>query len=284
VRGEPFVLEPLEKLARFQGSPALERIRAEFIPQVDEPSWRSLVEEFLVLESPLTPYAHPKFSPLPFEVCPGSGAHHAHVGGLALHVLQDLENARALIATHQSRGLPGRPGLLYAAILLHDAMKRFVYRFNDHYQLEKSEDPFIGKQEDHHSWVLRELAARSVDRELLLAVAAMHGLDDVSLASGVRPLAVVNHYLGISGSGMVMAAEDVRPEHVLGFLADSDWPMSGRAQARCRVLSDLMASELGLNPHYVFVYLGSRFGFERLDALLTEHGPAETARRLREQA
>jgi hypothetical protein len=162
-------------------------------------------------------------------------------------------------------------------------MKRFVYRFNSDYQLEKSEDPFIGKHEDHHSWVLRELTARGVDRELILAVAAMHGLDDVCLESGVRPLAVVNHYLAISGSGMEMTAEDVRPEHVLGFLADSDWPMSGRAQTRCRALSEFMASELGFNPHYVFVYLGSRFGFERLDALLAEHGPAEVARRLRKQ-
>jgi len=269
-------------LARFQGVPALDRIRAEFIPEVDEPNWRNLVEEFLVLETPLSPYAHPRFPPLPFEACPGSGAHHAHVGGLALHVLQDLENARALITTHQSRGLPGRPGLLYAAILLHDAMKRFVYRFNDHYQLEKSEDPFIGKHEDHHSWVLRELTARGVERELILAVAAMHGLDDVSLEFGVRPLAVVNHYLAISGSGMEMTAEEVRPEHVLGFLADSDWPMSGRAQTRCRVLSDLMASNLGLNPQYVFVYLGSRFGYERLDTLLIEHGPAEAARRIQD--
>jgi hypothetical protein len=276
-----FELEPLEMLARFQGVPALERIREEFIPEVDEPSWRSLVEEFLALETPHTPYTYPWFSPLPFEVCPGSGAHHAHVGGLALHVLQDLENARALIETHMSRGLPGRPGLLYAAILLHDVMKRFVYRFDDHYQLEKSEDPFIGKHEDHHSWVLRELTARDVDRELILAVAAMHGLDDVSLESGVRPLAVVNHYLAISGSGMEMTAEDVRPEHVLGFLADSDWPMSGRAQARCRALSELMTTDLGLSPQYVFVYLGSRFGFERLGSLLAEHGVAEAATRIR---
>lgn len=269
----------LEELAAFQGVPALARIRAEFLPEVDEPGWRGLIEEFLALPEPGTPYAHPWFPPMPFEACPGSGAHHAHVGGLALHILQDLENARALLKVQGARGLPVRPGLVYAAILLHDAMKRFVYRFNDRWELEKSEDPFIGKREDHHSWMLRELAARGADRELTLAVAAMHGLDDVSVVGGVRPLGVVNHYLAASGSGLVMTPDEVRAEHVIGFLADSDWPASGAAQARCRVLAGELAPGLGLDPRYVWVHLGSRLGFERAAALHARLGPEELVRR-----
>ncbi len=266
------VIEPLDRLSRFQGEPALERIRREFLPAVDVPAWRDLIEEFFVLESPGTDYAHPSFKPWSFAAAPGSGAHHAHIGGLALHVLQGLCNARALADAHEARGLPLRRNLLYAAIMLHDSMKRFIYRFSADFSLEKSEDPFIGKREDHHSWLLRELHARKVDRELLLAVAAMHGLDDVSLKDGVRPLAVVNHYLSIGGTGLTMASEDVSAEHVFGFLGDSDWPWSGRAQQRCTALSAPLARRLGLPEAYVRLYLGSRFGFEAIDAMVGTHG------------
>ncbi|GFK93440.1 hypothetical protein NNJEOMEG_01272 [Fundidesulfovibrio magnetotacticus] len=276
--GRPALPLSVRELSGFLGVPAARRIREEFLPAVDEPRWRDLAEEFMRLDGPATAYAHPWFTPMPFEACPGSGAHHAHVGGLALHVLQDLENAKALLKVHASRGLPARPGLVYAAILLHDAMKRFVYRFNERFELEKSEDPFIGRNEDHHSWVLRELTARNADRELLLAVAAMHGLDDVTLAGGVRPLAVVNHYLSLSGSGLTMTADDVRPEHVIGFLSDSDWPASGAAQARCRALAGRLAPGLGLGADYVLVHLGSRLGFERADAVNALHGPEEVVR------
>ncbi len=271
------IVEPLSDLARFQGEPALERIRREFLPLVDVPAWRALVEEFLVLESPRTGYAHPWFEPWSFAAAPGSGAHHAHMGGLALHVLQGLCNAKALADAHEARGLPLRRGLLYAAILLHDSMKRFIYRFTEEHALEKSEDPFIGKREDHHSWLLRELHTRGVDRELLLAVAAMHGVDDVSLADGVRPLAVVNHYLSISGTGLVMTSEEVSAEHVFGFLADSDWPWSGRAQQRCAAVAGPLARRFGVAEAYMRLYLGSRFGFEAVDALAGAHGPEAAA-------
>ena len=280
----PISMEPLENLARFQGIPAFERIKNEFLPAVGNASWQSLIEEFLDLQTPRTPYAHPFFPPMDFATCPGSGAHHAHIGGLALHILQGLENARALAAAHQARGLPVRVGLLYAAILLHDAMKRFVFRFNGRFVLEKSEDGFIGKREDHHSWMLRELAARGAGKELIFAVAAMHGIDDVSVDAGVRPLGVVNHYLSLSGTGFLMTADDVRPEHVLGFLADSGWPFSGRAQARCQALAQSLAPLTGLPCSYLWVYLGSRFGFEGLDALLEEHGLEKTALMLAKRA
>lgn len=270
----PLAVEPLADLARFQGTPALARIRTEFLPEVDHPTWLALIEDMLVLDGPVTPYGHPHFAPWPFEACPGSGAHHAHVGGLALHVLQDLANAKALARGHLARGLPLRPGLLYAAVLLHDCMKRFVYRFSPEYLLEKSEDPFIGRREDHHSWVLRELTARGTDRELVLAVAAMHGIDDVSVAHGVQPFGVVNHYLAIGDTGLAMTDADVRPEHVFGFLADSDWPFSGRAQARCRALAGRLAEARGVDAGYAFVYLGSRFGFEPVAAMIEAHGEA----------
>ncbi|WP_027368535.1 HD domain-containing protein [Desulfocurvibacter africanus] len=277
------IVEPLENLARFQGEPALERIRSEFLSAVDVPVWLELIEEYLVLESPKTRYAYPYFKPWSFAAAPGSGAHHAHIGGLALHVLQGLCNARALADAHETRGLPLRRSLLYTAILLHDTMKRFIYRFTDECCLEKAEDPFIGKREDHHSWLLRELHARGVDRELLLAVAAMHGLDDVSLQDGVRPLAVVNHYMSISGTGLTMASEEVSAEHVFGFLADSDWPWSGRAQQRCVAVAGPLARRLGVTEAYMRLYLGSRFGFEAVDAMVGTHGLEEATELLAER-
>lgn len=263
---------PLEELARFQGEPALAALRREFLPAVTNPVWQGLVEEFLTLDEPFTPYAHARQWAWSFAASPGSGAHHAHIGGLALHVLQDLRNARALADVHEARGLPLDRGLLYAAILLHDCLKRFVYGFGPDYTLQKAEDPFIARNEDHHSWVLRELVARGADVELIIAVAAMHGLDDVSLATGVRPLAVVNHYLALGLTGIEMTAEQVRAEHSIGFLADSDWSWSGRAQQRSRELAVRMAPDCEVPVGYMQVYLGSRFSFEGIDALLLSKG------------
>jgi hypothetical protein len=81
--------------------------------------------------------------------------------------------------------------LLYATIIIHDSMKRFLYRFDEAYNLEKAEDPFIAKKEDHHSWVIREMMARGCDKELVLSVAAIHGIDDVTLDSeGISRFAV----------------------------------------------------------------------------------------------
>lgn len=263
---------PLEELARFQGEPALATIRNEYLPAITNPVWRALTEEFLELDEPSTPYAHPRNWVWDFAAAPGSGAHHAHVGGLALHVLQDLVNAKALADVHEGRGLPLDRSLLYAAVILHDSLKRFVYGFTDEYVLLKAEDPFIARNEDHHSWVLRELTARNADRDLLMAVAAMHGIDDVSLDGGVRSLAVVNHYLDIGLTGISMDAADVRAEHTIGFLADSDWTWSGRAQQRARALAAALAPRCEVSAEYMHLYLGSRFSFEKVDAAIMGHG------------
>lgn len=285
----PFV--PPQELARFQGEPALAAIRREFVPAVTTPAWRALVEEFLELKEPLTPYAYPRQQAWSFAASPGSGAHHAHIGGLALHVLQDLRNASALADAHEARGLPLDRSLLYAAILLHDCLKRFVYSLDADYALHKAEDPFIARHEDHHSWVLRELTERmtrrgpqhGTDADIILATAAMHGLDDVSLEGGVKPLAVVNHYLALGGTGLTMRAEDVRAEHTIGFLADSDWTWSGRAQQRTRQLAAVMAPRCGVSEGYMHLYLGSRFSFEHIDGLLLRMGPELTVAHLEER-
>ena len=107
----------------------------------------------------------------------------------------------------------------------------------------------------------------------------MHGVDDVSLAGGVKPLAIVNHYLTIGGTGLAMTAEDVGPEHVIGFLADSDWPFSGRAQARCLALAGRLAGRRGVGREYMWLYLGSRFGFEHVEAQIVTLGEDQAAER-----
>ena len=136
-----------------------------------------------------------------FAVAPGSGAHHRHFGGLALHTLQNLEYAAAWADIYDARGIRINRDLLLATILIHDTMKRFIYKFDTDFSFIKVEDPFIAKQEDHHSWVLRELAAWAADQKLLLSVAAIHGIDDVTLDQGVKGVAVVNHYLRLAIQG-----------------------------------------------------------------------------------
>lgn len=276
----PLHTTSLEELAHFQGIPALTLLRNDFLNTITHPVWRSFAEEFLELDAPSTPYGHICAGRLDFAVAPGSGAHHAHSGGLALHVLQDLINARAMANMYRQRGIVVDHNLLYAAIILHDSLKCFTYHFDANYTLIKSEDAFIAQTEDHHTWILRELLARDADKELLFAVATMHGIDDVSVAEGVRPLGVVNHYLDIALTGMQMNASDVRIEHTIGFLADSDWSWSGRAQQRALRLASIMAPQGDVPVAYMHLYLGSRFTFEHIDTLIQRYGEADTVERL----
>jgi hypothetical protein len=224
------------------------------------------------MEMPITKYAYTPVSNWAFPVAPGSGAHHRHFGGLALHTLQNLEYAAAWADIYDARLIGIDRDLLLATILIHDAMKRFIYKFDDDFNFIKVEDPFIAKHEDHHSWILRELAARAADQKLMLSVAAIHGIDDVTLDQGVKGVAVVNHYLRIGDTGLEYTPDDVRPEHVIAFLSDSDWHWSGQAQRKTEVLAKQLAPRFGLGANYLQVYLGSRFSYEQIGHYIDRHG------------
>jgi len=252
-------------------------LREKYVKRIERLEWRQMALTFLSLARPLTHYAYTPLAQWDFSVAPGSGAHHTHFGGLALHTLQNLEYAEAWADVYGQRGIAVNRDLLYATIVIHDTMKRFLYRFDADFNFEKAEDPFIAKREDHHSWVLRELKARGCDPELLLSVAAIHGIDDVTLAGGVQPVSVVNHYLALGNTGLSYTIDDVRPEHVIAFLSDSDWHWSGQAQRKTGLLAERMASETGMAPNMIKVYLGSRFTYELVGDYIEKHGYAAAA-------
>lgn len=262
------------ELAKYRGIPAYNIIERKFLAQIAGSKWGQTAAEFLTLKQPVSDYAYPLLANWDFAVSPGSGAHHTHYGGLATHTLQNLEYAESWADIYERRGLTVDRNLLFATVIIHDAMKRFLYCFDDAFNLKKAEDPFIAKKEDHHSWVIREMTARGCDRELVLSVAAMHGIDDVALASGVRGTAVVNHYLAIGQAGLYYSEDDVRPEHVIAFLADSDWHWSGQAQRKTGILAGQMAEECGAAPGHLKVYLGSRFTYEKVGWCIEQHGYA----------
>lgn len=268
---------PNDELARFQGSRCYQLIVEKYLAAIGNKDWQQQVQELLSMGSPLSSYQYPALSNWEFQVSPGSGAHHTHFGGLALHTLQNLEYAESWATVYQSRSIPVSRDLLFAMIILHDCMKRFIYQFDDQFNLVKAEDPFIAKSEDHHSWVIREMAARGFDVELIKGVAAMHGIDDVSLDSGVTGTAVVNHYLHIGDSHLNYTEDDIRPEHVIGFLADSDWHWSGQAQRKSHFLAKIMAKKLQADPKYLALYLGSRFTFEKIGSIIEADGYEQAA-------
>jgi hypothetical protein len=268
---QAFPTDP-EELAAYKGLQAYRKIDSKYLHSIQKAEWLAVAKAFLTLEKPVTNYAYTPVSHWPFWVAPGSGAHHRHFGGLAVHTLQNLEYAAAWADVYNSRGISIDRDLLLATIIIHDTMKRFIYKFDQDFNFIKVEDPFIAKHEDHHSWVLRELTARAVDRELLLSVAAIHGIDDVTLDQGVKGVAVVNHHLRIGNTGLEYTLDDVRPEHVIAFLSDSDWHWSGQAQRKTEVLAKQLASRFAVNPAYLQVYLGSKFTYEQIGHYVDKHG------------
>lgn len=268
---QAFSTDP-EKLAAYKGLEAYRTIQSKYLQSIRNAEWLAVAKAFLTLETPATNYAYVPVSRWAFWVAPGSGAHHRHFGGLAVHTLQNLEYAAAWADVYNSRGIEINRDLLLATIIIHDTMKRFTYNFDLEFNLIKVEDPFIAKHEDHHSWVLREMTARAVDRELLLSVAAIHGIDDVTLDQGVKGVAVVNHHLRIGNTGLEYTLDDIRPEHVIAFLSDSDWHWSGQAQRKTEVLAKQLAPRFGLGANYLQVYLGSRFSYEQIGHYIDQRG------------
>ncbi len=270
------------ELANYKGIPAYYMIERKFLAAIAGSRWDQAAADFLTMTKPVTEYAYPLLSSWDFAVSPGAGAHHTHFGGLASHTLQNLEYAESWADVYERRGLVVNRDLLYATIIIHDSMKRFLYRFDKAYSLEKAEDPFIAKKEDHHSWVIREMTARGCDKELVLSVAAIHGIDDVTLDSGVRGAAVVNHYLAIGQAGLQYTKDDVRPEHVIAFLADSDWHWSVQAQRKTGILAEQMAAQYGTSSGHLRVYLGSRFTFEKIGWCIEQYGYEQAKEQLME--
>lgn len=261
-----------EDLAVFQGKRCYAAIMEQFIDTISNERWQDCINTFFTMPTPSTAYSYDLLSNWDFYVSPGSGAHHTHFGGLALHTLQNLEYAKALAKSYEIRGIFIDYDLLYTTIALHDTMKRFIYRFDENYNFQKAEDPFIAKKEDHHSWVLREMTKRGCDRELILSVAAMHGIDDVALATGVKSVGIVNHYLAIGQTGLNYTPEDIRPEHVIAFLADTDWHWSGQAQVKTGLLAEKIAVGNAKTTNYLKLYLGSRFTYEHIGRFIEMNG------------
>jgi hypothetical protein len=266
-----------EELAAYKGIECYRTIESKYLKPLRNQQWSAIANKLLTMDKPATKYTYTPVSSWAFSVAPGSGAHHRHYGGLALHTLQNLDYAAAWAEVYQARGIIVDRDLLSATIIVHDAMKRFIYKFDENFNFIKKEDPFIAKNEDHHSWVLRELTARGADRELVLSVAAIHGIDDVTLDQGVKSVAVVNHYLRIGNTGLEYTADDVRPEHVIAFLSDSDWHWSGQAQRKTEVLAKQLAPRYELSPEYLQLYLGSRFTYERVGDYIDKNGYAKAA-------
>lgn len=261
-----------DELAAFQGNSCLNIIKDKFIKQIKNKYYLKLIELFWNMKKPQSSYKYPFLSAWDYAVSPGSGAHQAHYGGLALHILQDFEYAETLAKVYEKKAVLIDYDLLYTTIALHDSMKRFIYNFDENYVLKKAEDAFIAKEADHHSLVLHELSLNNCSRELILSVAAIHGIDDVSIASGVNNLAIVNHYLQIANIDLCYNEDDVRAEHVIAFLSDSDWFWSGRAQTKTGILADKIAEIYDLNANYVKLYLGSRFTFEKVGSFIDKNG------------
>ena len=261
-----------KELALFHGKDYYATIQKEFIAKISNKQWRDVIHIFYTMPKPESNYKYKLLSNWDFEVAPGSGAHQAHFGGLALHTLQDLEYAEALAKVYERRKISINYDLLYTTIALHDTMKRFIYEFDDNYVLQKAEDPFIAKEADHHSLILHEMTKNGCDKELILSVAAIHGIDDVTLSDGVNSMAVVNHYLKIGQTGLKYTVNDICPEHVIAFLSDSDWYWSGQAQIQSGILAGMIAGSDVKMANYLKLYIGSRFTYEKVGSFIHKHG------------
>lgn len=257
-------------LSRFLGIPANQRIHDEYLSQIADPAWRKLIKTLHTCQKPTTVYKYEVTRSLPFSMAIGSVAHHMHYGGLAVHTLQCLEYAEALTQVYLKRGLSVDKSLLYAAIILHDSMKRFVYSFDSDFNLQRNEDRCF-ETDDHHSWVLREMQALGAEEQLLKAVAAVHGINSVTIGS-IESFKLVNHYLGIADTGLRYTIDDNRPEHVIAFLSNNDWHWTGIAQMRTAQLTARLTQIFNIPAKKFHVMLGSMFTFEAIGRFIETQG------------
>ena len=136
---QPFSMIP-EELAAYKGFEAYHAIESKYLNSIRNPEWLAIARAVLTMEKPITKYAYTPVSNWAFPVAPGSGAHHRHFGGLALHTLQNLEYAAAWADIYEARSIGIDRDLLLATILIHDAMKRFIYKFDDDFNFIKVEN------------------------------------------------------------------------------------------------------------------------------------------------
>ena len=264
-------------LSRFSGIPANQKIHDEYLSGIADPAWRKMIRTLHSSPKPLTKYKYVIEQSLPFSMAIGSGVHHMHYGGLAVHTLHDLEYADALATVYTKRGITIDRSLLYAAIILHDSMKRFVYSFDEEFDLIRQEDRFVAEEDDHHSLLLREMKEIGADDVLIKAVAAMHGINNITIG-GVENFKIVNHYLSLAGTGLRYTMDDVRPEHVIAHLADSDWHWSGIAQTRTALMAARLKAGFNIPTKKLHIMLGAMFTFEAVGRMVETQGMEETCK------
>jgi len=83
---------------------------------------------------------------------------------------------------------------------------------------------------------------------------------------------LVNHYLGIADVGLRYTIEDVRPEHVIAFLADTDWHWSVIAQMRTAQLAARLTAAFNVSTKKLHIMIGSMFTFEAVGRLIETQG------------
>jgi len=189
---------------------------------ISDPALRAAVEVQMTVVVAPNGKDHGDFMAAPGGPC--ETGHHGYPGGLSVHSLANLLNARAIAQTyHHVYGTDLHPDWLTVAAIWHDSMKAIT--------LPWREDGSCGPEEQiaatpaHHVLGIASAFQRHLPRELIYVIAAAHGVEHACewMQAGAK-------LAGIEGT--VACPTKMPIEGYITAQADADYALTGTAWTR----------------------------------------------------
>jgi hypothetical protein len=189
---------------------------------IPDPALRAAVEVQMTVVVAPNGKDHGDFLAAPGGPC--ETGHHGYPGGLSVHSLANLLNARAIAQTYRHiYGVEVHMEWLTAAAIWHDSMKAVTLPWREDGSCG-SEKQLAGTPE-HHVLGLASAFQRHLPRELIYVIAAAHGVEHAcEWMQAAAKLAGIDEKVGCPSKMPI--------EGFITAQSDSDYPLTGLAWTR----------------------------------------------------